>query len=125
MENLGGFVLADHPELSEYIPSSINDRGGVCSSTLRHDNYIQAVEPSVGQYFVGYPNLGDVTAPKAVHTTAYGSSAANFCRLGSEAFRLGADPALRTQVNCYDSSGNRTDSKFAQLALVNATASCP
>jgi hypothetical protein len=124
IENYGGFVWAQSPSSSRYVPSSsYNDRFDSCSSTPQHDIYVEAMVPSIGQYLVGYPFLAEVQGPRAVHTTPYGS-AATYCRLGGEAFRLGIDPALRTQVNCYDPSGLRVDSKFTQLAIVNATPSC-
>lgn len=123
VENQGGFVWASSPSNPRYVPSATYNARVDCSATPQHDIYVEDMQPSLGQYLVGYPSLGEVEGPKAVHTTPYGS-AATYCRLGGEAFRLGTDPALRTQVNCYDTSGQRVDSMFTQLVQANDT-TCP
>jgi len=125
-ENQGGFVWAHSPTSSSYVPlAAYNDRKAPCFSTPEHDIAVRRSTPSNGgEYLVTYPWLADVPGPRLVHTTAYGNTS-NFCRIGSPPFEPGDAPeALRVKVNCYNTSGGFSETKFTQLLEINDEPVC-
>jgi hypothetical protein len=125
-ENQGGFVWAHSPTNESYIPTATyNDRKPACLQTPDHDIAVRRPEPTNGgQYMVTYPEFGELVGPKLVHTTAYGNTS-NFCRISKPPFRpIDDTEAVRLLVNCYNTAGGRSETKFTQLLDMNANPLC-